>query len=178
MRRERSFLKSQCCSFSTTGSVRREKTDDNEEERTLGNTPEVFTTFHGTAIGGLDVLGGTNNGEGHGIDEDASDVGGFIIVIDGRGVHPDVLGGDAFPDLQIYKGSQQCIRGYEGKTYPVLEDGKVVLGEGVSFCDDRNQVDTCAETLHDFNVKGLQAGAVVRGTPPTQSKGLTYDQWA
>lgn len=35
---------------------------------------------------------------------------------------------------------------------------EVVLGQGVGFGDDGNQVDASAQTLHNFNVEGLESG--------------------
>lgn len=44
-------------------------------------------------------------------------------------------------------------------TYSCLEADEVLWGECISFCDDRDEIDTCAETLHDFDVKRLESMA-------------------
>lgn len=41
-------------------------------------------------------------------------------------------------------------------THPLLEDGQVGLGEGVSLGNDGDEVDPGSETLHDLNVEGLE----------------------
>lgn len=59
----------------------------------LGNTPGVLTTLDNTAVVGLDVLLGTDNGERHGSHEAAGVGSGVLVVLlDGRGVDLDALG--------------------------------------------------------------------------------------
>lgn len=59
----------------------------------LGNTPGVLTTLDNTAVVGLDVLLGTDDGERHGSHK-AAGVGSsvLIILLDGWGVNLDALG--------------------------------------------------------------------------------------
>ena len=58
----------------------------------LGNTPRVLATLDDTAIAGLDVLLGTNNGKRHGVHEAAGVLGSGLIVFLDRGlVDLDVL---------------------------------------------------------------------------------------
>ena len=45
------------------------------------------------------------------------------------------------------------------ETYPLLELGEVCRAQGVGLGDDRNQVDTRAEPLHDLDVERLQGVA-------------------
>lgn len=45
------------------------------------------------------------------------------------------------------------------ETYSLLESEKVARTESVCLCNDRNEVDTGAQTLHDFNIERLQAMA-------------------
>jgi hypothetical protein len=45
------------------------------------------------------------------------------------------------------------------KTYSRLELEEVVGAECVCFCDNGDKVDTAGQTLHDFDVEGLQAMA-------------------
>lgn len=63
---------------------------------------------------------------------------GRLVVGLHRGlINTDPLCGDDFPN-------------------PLLEDKEVVLGNGVSFGDDGDEIGTRAKTLHDLNVKRLQ----------------------
>lgn len=104
----------------------------------LRNTPEVLTTLDDTSVGGLDVLGRTDDRERHGVCEHTSMLGSSLVVGLDRGlVNTDPLCGDDFPDT-------------------LLEDEEIVLGEGVGFGNDGNQINTRAEALHDLNVKRLQ----------------------
>lgn len=43
--------------------------------------------------------------------------------------------------------------------YPVLELGKIYRAEGIRLSDDWDEVDTCAEALHDLNVERLESVA-------------------
>ena len=43
--------------------------------------------------------------------------------------------------------------------YPVLEFGKVSRAQSISFGNDWNQIDSRAQSLHNFNVKGLESVA-------------------
>ena len=53
------------------------------------------------------------------------------------------------------------------ETDAALEFQQVGRAEGVGLCDDRNEVDTCAQALHDLNVEGLQS--VAGGTDEVQA---------
>ena len=44
----------------------------------------------------------------------------------------------------------------ENGQYPVLEKREIVLGESIGLGDDWDQVDSCAEALHDLNVQRLK----------------------
>lgn len=37
-----------------------------------------------------------------------------------------------------------------------LETDEILRRESIGFCDNRNEVDTCAKTFHDLDVEGLQ----------------------
>ena len=41
----------------------------------------------------------------------------------------------------------------------LLENDEVLWREGVGLCDDWNEVDTCAKSLHDFDIEGLEGVA-------------------
>lgn len=42
-------------------------------------------------------------------------------------------------------------------TYALFEKSQVVLSKGIGFCNDGDEVNACSETLHDLNVKRLEA---------------------
>lgn len=69
----------------------------------LGDTPRVLATLDDAAITGLDILLGTNNGEGHGVHKAAGVLGSGLVVFLDRGlVDLDVLGlndGDNLKEL-------------------------------------------------------------------------------
>ena len=67
---------------------------------TFSHSPEVLATLDGAAIGGVDVLGGPDDGEGHRGREEAGVFGVLLIIgLDGRGVDSDALGGNNVSDL-------------------------------------------------------------------------------
>lgn len=70
----------------------------------LGNTPGVLATLDDTAVVGLDVLLGTDNGERHSSHQ-AAGVGSGVLVIllDRRGVDLDALGLNDTADLEKKK---------------------------------------------------------------------------
>ena len=72
----------------------------------LGNTPGVLATLDHTAIVGLDVLLGTDDGEGHGGHQAAGVAGGVLVVLlDGRSVDFDALGLNDSANLSIVLAS-------------------------------------------------------------------------
>ena len=104
----------------------------------LGNTPKVLATLDDTPVGGLDVLSRADDGKRHGVGKHTSMLRGSLVVGLDRGlVNTDPLRSDDLPDA-------------------LLEDEKIVLGEGVGLGDDGDEIDTRAETLHDLNVERLQ----------------------
>jgi len=109
---------------------------------TFSYAPEVLATLDGPSVASGHVLGGADNRERHGLRETANMLDGSIIIIgvNGRSVNADALGMDNF-------------------TNALLEDKQVVRGEGVSFCNNWNQVDARAKALHNFNIQRLQAEA-------------------
>ena len=120
-------------------------------KRTLSNAPEVLAAFNGAAVGGLDVLGGADDGEGHGVDEGLRVLGALCVVdLDGGAVDADALGLDDGADA-------------------LLEGVEVVAGEGVGLGDDGDEVDAGAEALHDLNVERLE---VVAGGPDEVQAGV------
>lgn len=136
------------------------RTEEEGKVRTLGNTPEVFTTLDDAAVGSGHVLSGANDRERHGLEEDARVLGrsGIVIRLDERLVDADPLGVDGVPNLRERRGVRHGRRGeLSMRTYALLEEGQVVLSEGVGFGNDGDQVDASTETLHDFNIKRLQA---------------------
>ena len=68
--------------------------------RTFSYSPQVLTTLDGAAIGGVDVLGGPNNGEGHRGRKKASMFGVLLVIgLDWGSIDLDSLGGDDVSDL-------------------------------------------------------------------------------
>lgn len=66
----------------------------------FGNTPRVLTALDDATVAGLDVLLGTNDGEGHGGHQASSVLGGsFVILLDRGLVDLDVLGLNDGDDL-------------------------------------------------------------------------------
>jgi len=66
--------------------------------------------------------------------------GSLIVLLDGWLVDLDILCFDDIPDS-------------------LLEDEEILWGQSVSLCDDWDEVDTRAKSLHDFDVEGLQGVA-------------------
>jgi hypothetical protein len=63
---------------------------------------------------------------------------GLVVGLDRGLVNTDSLCGDDLPNA-------------------LLENEEVVLGEGVGFSNNRDEIDTRAETLHDLDVERLQS---------------------
>lgn len=70
-------------------------------QRTLSDTPEVFTAFDNTTISSFDVLRGTNDGEGHSFNESTGQVSTLVIDFNGRSVDANSLGSNNFADLMV-----------------------------------------------------------------------------
>jgi len=109
---------------------------------TFSYTPEVIATLDGPSVASDYVLSGADDRERHGLRETANVLDGGVIIIgvNRRSVDADTLSVDNF-------------------TNALLEDEQVIRGEGVSLCNNWNQVDARAEALHDFNIQRLQAEA-------------------
>jgi hypothetical protein len=68
----------------------------------LGNTPSILTTLDDTAVVGLDILFGTNDGERHSSHQAAGVGGGVLIVLlNWRGVDLNALGLDNGANLVV-----------------------------------------------------------------------------
>jgi len=129
---------------------------------TLCNSPKVLPSLDDTTVGGSDIFGGPNDGEWHGVKEHSSIFSsGLVIGIDGGLVNADALSGDHLANLQKV-GIRSLKRQWGGDSYSLFERVKVVLGQRIRLCDYGNQVYACPETLHDFNVQGLEPGGGVR----------------
>lgn len=105
-------------------------------------TPEVLAALDSPSVAGGHVFGRADDRERHGLCETANVLDGGVIIIgvDGRSIDADALRVDNLANA-------------------LLEDEQVVRGDGVSLCNNRNQVDTSAEALHDFDIQRLQAEA-------------------
>jgi hypothetical protein len=55
-------------------------------------------------------------------------------------------------------------------TYTLLEYEEVVLGERVRLCNDRDEVDAGAETLHDLDVKGFETSMRMKTSPEEKER--------
>ena len=125
---------------------------------TFGNAPNIFTAFHDTAVGGLHIFSGTNNREGHGINQNTSMLSVFIVCLQRRAVNPDSLRSNDFANLNKHKRRQKAELKHNGDTvatYALLEHEEVVLGQSVGLGDHGDEVNTGSEALHDFNVQRL-----------------------
>jgi hypothetical protein len=111
-----------------------------ELRQTFSNTPKVFTTLDGLSLLVDNVVGGANDGEGHGISEGTYVLNAGLIVlwVDRWNVDPDALSCNNLADA-------------------LLEQVQVIRRHSICLCNDRNEIDTCTETLHDLNIERLQA---------------------
>ena len=67
----------------------------------LGDTPGVLATLDGAAVWGLDIFGGSNDGEGHGFRENTGMLGAsFIIGLDRRSIDSNSLSSNDFSYLK------------------------------------------------------------------------------
>lgn len=107
----------------------------------FSDAPGVLTALDNTAVGGLDVFLGTDDGERHGSHKGASVLSsGFVILFDRGLVDFDTLSFNHAADA-------------------VFEAGEVGRRESVGFGDDGDEVDAGAEALHDFDVEGFEGMA-------------------
>lgn len=71
-----------------------------EKTRTFCDTPKVFASFNDAAVGRLDILGTTNDGEWYRISEDTRMLSaGFILSVNRRLVDTNTLNPDNFTNL-------------------------------------------------------------------------------
>lgn len=107
----------------------------------LSNTPSILSTLDDAAISSLDVLFATDHGKGHSCHQSTSMLcSSLIVILDRWLIDLDALS-------------------FNNISNTMLESGEVGGRQGIGFRDDRNQIDTCAETLHDFDVERLQGMA-------------------
>jgi hypothetical protein len=122
-------------------------------------TPGVLATLDGPAVAGLDILLGSDDGEGHGSDKTAGmDKAGFIVLLKWGLVDLDALGLNDSAYLLVVSYNEPSNDG-DGSTYPLLELQQILWAESIGLGDNRNEIDTRTETLHDLNVKRLQGVA-------------------
>ena len=79
----------------------------------------------------------------------------FVVFLDRRLVDLDALSLDNSADLDFLLGHATSSKSREIITHPCLEPGQISRAEGISLCNDRDQVDSGAESLHDLNVQRL-----------------------
>ena len=64
-------------------------------------------------------------------------------------------------------------------TYTLFEDSKIMLGEGIRFCDNGDQINTSTKALHDLNVERLQPAQPIRERNASEkTEERTYAQLA
>jgi hypothetical protein len=79
---------------------------------------------------------------------------GLVILLDRRCVDLDTLGLNDSPDL--LNVSLRCLHRWSVITHSLLESGQVSWAEGIRLCNNWNQVDSAAQSLHNLNVQWLQ----------------------
>ena len=125
---------------------------------TLSNTPKVLATLHDTPVLRRHVLSGADDGVGDRVRQDTGMLGGGLVIrVNGGLVDADALRLDDVPDLQTEGSASPLHKSRAVGTHPLLEQREVVLGKSISLRDDGDQVDPCAQALHDLNVEGLES---------------------
>lgn len=100
----------------------------------FSNTPGVLPALDGASVVGLDILLGSNDREWHGSDQAACvEKTWLVILLKWWLVDLDALSLDY-------------------SSYPLLELGQVGWAQSIGLCNDWNQIDSSAKTLHDFNI--------------------------
>ena len=126
-------------------------------EHTLSNTPEIFSSLYNAAIWGLNVLRAANDGERHCVCENASVLRARLVFgVNGRLIDADALSNDDLPNLEAINVFRQQPNSKPGYTYSLLEHKQIVLRQRVRFCNDRNQVNACTQSLHNLDVERLE----------------------
>jgi hypothetical protein len=92
---------------------------------------------------------------------------GFVVLLERWGVDFDALGFDDIADLKVVLAKSREWPSCR-ETYAAFELGKIGWGEGVCLCDNWDQVDARAQTLHHFNIERLQG--VAGGTDEVQAR--------
>ena len=100
IRSERSFLKSQCSSFSTVTKPLARFPGRECSQDTLCDSPKILSSLDLSAIRGDNVLRRANDGEGHSSDKTLGMISSLrVIILDGRGVDADAMLGDCVSEL-------------------------------------------------------------------------------
>lgn len=122
----------------------------------LGNTPGVLTTLDHTAVVGLDILLGTDDGERHGSHQAAGVCGGVLIVLlDRWRVNLDALGLNHGANLPIVSHILRLLVSTR-PTHSLLVSDQIGVAKGIGLGNDGDQVDAGAQALHHLNVEGLK----------------------
>lgn len=125
----------------------------------LSNTPRVLSALDNATIGSLHVLLGADHGEWHGSQEASRMLGsGFIVLLDRWLVDLDVLGLDDGSDLGSFLLVMKMRQGSDF-AYLRLELSKISWAQSIGLGNDRNKVNSRAESLHNFNIQRLQSVA-------------------
>ena len=79
--------------------------------------------------------------------------GGLVILLDRWLVDLDTLSLDNCADLDIVRNLTKT---FKRSAYPVLKLSKISRAKCVRLCNNRDEVDSRAQTLHDFDIQRLQ----------------------
>jgi hypothetical protein len=116
----------------------------------FSNTPGVLSALDGTTVVGLDVLLGSDDGEWHSSDQAAGvEKTWFVILLEWWLVDLDALG---LNDSSYLRELVVCFDKSKENTYSLLELCQIGWAQSISLCNDWDQVDSGAETLHDLNI--------------------------
>ena len=128
----------------------------------LNHTPRVATATDLAPVGICDLVVGTNDGE-RDLGKDLVVLRDGLVIIElvpGTLEDLDLVVLDVGEDLgDVSRQFSGQMREKERETYPALELGNLLVGEGIGLGDDGDQVDLGVEALHDFNVQRLEGVA-------------------
>jgi hypothetical protein len=107
----------------------------------LSHAPKILSSLDNLSLWSLNILITANDSKRHGDSQVPCMISSLaIILIDRRSKDFDSLCGNDF-------------------TNTFFEETEIGGGEGICFCDDRDEVDAWTETFHDFDVQGAESVA-------------------
>lgn len=90
---------------------------------------------------------------------------GVVIGINGGLVNANALHSNGFANLEGDKSKKliySALATRSEQTYAVLEGSQIRLGQSICLRDNRDEVDTRTEALHDFDVKRFETALPIR----------------